>query len=93
MSNHRHECPNRGKLVHNSNIAPNDRKTLEEACDWVYNIGKGNNTILDMFGELRCHKVVMFFFERSERHLTYLFFVLEDIGPTLLCPAAWPGAS
>ena len=52
----------------------------------------GKNTLLEMFGERGCYNVVMLFPERSEQHLTYLaFFVIEELGPTLLCPEARPG--
>ena len=49
-----------------------------DACAWFYNMRKCNKTILDMFGELGCHNVVMLFLERSEHHLTYLVLLLRS---------------
>ena len=58
-SNLRHECPNKGQLLANQILHPNERMPMKEAYTWCYTIWKGDAAILDMRWELGCRAVAI----------------------------------
>ncbi len=74
----------KGSLLEYQGLPPKERMSLEEATAWFINIGERN-----LVAKLFCRLLP----ERSKQHLDLPGHFRKELGPSLLCPEAWPGAT